>query len=253
MIIADINKKISEREEAVICASRALDDGFIKEIYLNDFKRRFAWSTNHLEGNTLSLDETIKSIDYDEVVSGHTYAEYYDIKNLWNTLKEFDFNGKVEITEDMIKKYNGLIRGEETDYRTSAVYIGNEVRAVYIAPPPDEVPKRMPELVAEFNKKTAGSLVELIDNVAHSHIGFERLHPFSDGNGRTGRMIINRMLVNNDVIPISMEHKSKYMQGFRAYDKTGDMSLIKKSILDGMSEAASRIEEIKMKREHSRS
>lgn len=56
--------------------------------FIKDFAYRFCWSSNALEGNTLSLDETICLIDYDEVRSGHTYTEYQEAKNLYKAIKK---------------------------------------------------------------------------------------------------------------------------------------------------------------------
>ena len=57
-----------------------MEDPLIRQPFTEDFVRRFSWSTNAIEGNTLSLEETIALIDYDEVRSNHTYAEYTDAK-----------------------------------------------------------------------------------------------------------------------------------------------------------------------------
>lgn len=62
--------------------------------FIKDFAYRFCWSSNALEGNTLSLDETICLIDYDEVRSGHTYTEYQEAKNLYKAIKRKCFHCK---------------------------------------------------------------------------------------------------------------------------------------------------------------
>lgn len=62
----------------------------------------------------------------------------------------------------------------------------------------------------------------IFSSITEYHIRFERIHPFSDGNGRTGRMIMNQQLINNDMLPITIDKTSKYRQAFRAYEKNGD-------------------------------
>lgn len=65
-----------------------LENPLISQPFTEDFARRFSWSTNAIEGNTLSLEETIAVIDYDEVRSNHTYAEYTDAKNAYYAIQK---------------------------------------------------------------------------------------------------------------------------------------------------------------------
>ena len=59
---------------------KLMENPLISQPFVEDFAKRFSWSTNAIEGNTLSLEETIAVIDYDEVRSNHTYSEYTDAK-----------------------------------------------------------------------------------------------------------------------------------------------------------------------------
>ncbi len=65
-----------------------MEDPLISRPFIDDFARRLAWSTNAIEGNTLSLDDTIAVIDYDEVRSNHTYSEYSDAKNAYYAIQK---------------------------------------------------------------------------------------------------------------------------------------------------------------------
>ena len=71
-----------------------LENPLIIQPFTEDFARRFSWSTNAIEGNTLSLEETIAVIDYDEVRSNHTYSEYTDAKNVYYAIQKTVLNGK---------------------------------------------------------------------------------------------------------------------------------------------------------------
>ena len=70
----------SETEKEIIF--KHLENPLISPPFMEDFARRFSWSINAIEGNTLSLEETIAVIDYDEVRANHTYSEYTDGKIL---------------------------------------------------------------------------------------------------------------------------------------------------------------------------
>ena len=65
---------------------------------------------------------------------------------------------------------------------------------------------------------------KLLLEIAQQHIVFERIHPFQDGNGRTGRILINQQLINNGLPPISIKPTGKYRQAFRRYNNSGDLS-----------------------------
>lgn len=95
-----INEIVSEMDKI-----DALKDGFVRDVFTKDFSYRFCWSSNAIEGNTLTLDETISLIEYDEVKSGHTFSEYQEAKNLFYAIEKMMLPLEEKtITEDWIKK-----------------------------------------------------------------------------------------------------------------------------------------------------
>ena len=79
MALIDNEKLYENIEKKLELIKAAKEQPVIMKPFIKDFAYRFCWSSNALEGNTLSLDETICLIDYDEVRSGHTYTEYQEI------------------------------------------------------------------------------------------------------------------------------------------------------------------------------
>ena len=89
-----------------------LENPLISQPFTDDFARRFSWSTNAIEGNTLSLEETIAVIDYDEVRSNHTYLEYTVVKNAYHAIQKMLLPfAKTVIDEEWVRKANGYITG----------------------------------------------------------------------------------------------------------------------------------------------
>ena len=81
------NEKLFEIiENQISDANEKMKDLLIREPFTENFSRRFCWSSNAIEGNTLSLDETVDFLDYDEVRSGHSYSEYQDTKALYRAI-----------------------------------------------------------------------------------------------------------------------------------------------------------------------
>lgn len=211
-------------------------------LFEKDFSLRFCWSSNAIEGNTLSLDETVSLIEFDEVQAGHTYSEYQETKNLYRAIEKMllPFR-KREITENWIKESNALVLGGDGAYRTNPLYIGSVVEAVYYPPAPEKVPELMGEFSKRLNFKEEDTK-KILCEVARQHIQFEQIHPFSDGNGRVGRMILNQQIINHDLIPLVIEPGSKYRQAFLRCEKKGDLSMMVHVLCKSELESMERLE-----------
>ena len=128
----------TEKEEIF----KFMENPLISQPFTEDFAKRFSWSTNAIEGNTLSLEETIAVIDYDEVRSNHTYSEYTDAKNAYYAIRKMLLPfAKTVIDEEWIQKANGYIRHMQGEYRDTTVYIGNLAEAAYYPPDQQYIPK----------------------------------------------------------------------------------------------------------------
>ncbi len=250
-IINDIKKKLAETRERLDSMQCFRKDLLVWNAFYEGFQYRFCWSSNSIEGNTLSLDETIAVVDYDEVAAGHKFAEFQEAKNLFRAIKEMSPRG-FAISEEWIKKLNGIICGTYGEYRQENVFVGNPARAVYYPPKYQAVP----ELMQAYLKKICGfkstDFSEIVEHAAEYHIEFERIHPFADGNGRTGRILLNQMLMNHGILPAAISHKSKYRQAFREYDTKGDKSLMIYLICEALQESANLLKELGMKKQKDR-
>lgn len=234
---------LQQLNQEKISFSKLQQNTVLFEPFWNDFKVRFCWSSNAIEGNTLSLDETIEVVLYDEVRSGHSYSEYKEAKCLYKAICEQFFIEKMDITEEWIKSCNAFIRECQGEYREKEVYIGTIVEATYFPPSPEKVADKMKELLMKANFSD-NSLEDIIKKIAEFHIEFERIHPFADGNGRTGRMILNQQLINHDLLPVAIDKTSKYRQAFRIYDKSGDTSMLEHIIYSDELQMIERYKEL---------
>lgn len=177
---------------------------------------KLAYNSNRIEGSTLSEDQTayifdtgtivasgevIKAKDIEEM-SGHfmTFNEMlktYDKPLSHELIKKYHYRLKSGVFEDMA---NGLVAGE---YKK----IANKVSDVKTALP-SEVFSRMDTLIKDYISKENITLYDL----AKLHAEYETIHPFSDGNGRTGRIILFKECLKNNIVPfvITDENKRKY-------------------------------------------
>ena len=95
-----------------------------------ELRIRLSWNTNSLEGNTLTLEETVDALEYDEVRSGHTYSEYTEAKTAYLANCELSFTARKETNLELLHRINGIIMGTDGSFRTRQVYVGSiaEVR-----------------------------------------------------------------------------------------------------------------------------
>ena len=198
---------------------RPLTQGELQRLR-EEFLIEYTYNSNAIEGNTLTLQETALVLegvtidkkplkDHLEAV-GHRDAFLY-VQDL--------VKNNVPFSESIIKQIHTLILMDRPEDR--GVYRRIPVRimgAYHVPPDPILVPEQMENLVAEFsiNKK-----MHPIERAALFHLKFEGIHPFVDGNGRTGRLILNLMLMQAGYPPINVKYsdRKRYYEAFDAYYK----------------------------------
>lgn len=249
-MIIDNTKLFQEIEQKLPQAQELMNQEAVKEMFIKDFAVRFCWSSNAIEGNTLSLDETIELIEYDEVSAGKPYSHYQAAKYLYTAIENslLPFH-KQQITKEWIKRNNAIVSGAMGDYRTKEVYVGTVLEKTYIPPLPEKVPGLMKQFLQNINFN-AENLSELIEKIAKAHIDFEMIHPFEDGNGRVGRMILNQHLINHGLLPVTIGPAGDYRRSFALYEKKGDMSKMVHELCKEELKSIERINEMALKLQH---
>lgn len=188
--------------------------------YLEDFITRSTYNSNAIEGSTLTYAETYAVLYNDNSfkIQGKEPREIYEAINHKKAL-ELVFNNlenRIVFSENLIRKINETINKDIKDtegYRKVQVFIrGSE----HIPPEPERIPNLMNYYVYNYNHDEQ----DIFRKVARYHIEFERIHPFEDGNGRTGRLLINYELLKNDLPPvvITKDDRVKYFELLRNQD-----------------------------------
>ena len=191
--------------------------------YLEDLITRSTYHSNAIEGSTLTYAETYAILYNDNSfkIGGKEPREIYEAINhkkalelVFKNLKNND-----EFNEGFIKKLNETINRDIKDtegYRTVQVFIrGSE----HIPPAPEKVPNLMNYFIYNYNHDEQNIFYKL----AKYHIEFEKIHPFEDGNGRTGRLLLNYELIKNNLPPvvISKDDRVKYFEFLKNDDIIG--------------------------------
>ena len=185
----------------------------------------FAYNTNHMEGSSITPDETASIYDTGTILTSsdkvivlkdatETRNHFILFKYMLDTIDE-------PLSEALIKKFHFILKdGTLTDSEKEWFNIGeykkkkNFVGDIATSPPKD-VPKDMKNLLNSYNKINKKELNDIIG----FHVKFERIHPFQDGNGRIGRMIMFRECLHNDIMPFYIEDRNKdfYIRGIKKY------------------------------------
>ena len=188
--------------------------------YLEDFITRSTYHSNAIEGSTLTYAETYAILYNDNSfkIEGKEPREIYEAINHKKALELVFKNLQNDdgFNEGFIKQLNKTINMDIKDtegYRSVQVFIrGSE----HIPPAPEKIPNLMTYFLYNYNHDEEN----IFTKIARYHIEFEKIHPFEDGNGRTGRLLLNYELLKNNIPPvvISKEDRVKYFEFLRNND-----------------------------------
>ena len=197
--------------------------------YLEDIITRSTYHSNAIEGSTLTYAETYAILYNDNSfkIQGREPREIYEAINHKKALELVFENIKTnsDFDERLIKQINETINKDIKDtegYRKIQVFIqGSE----HIPPSAEKIPNLMNYFVYNYNNDTQ----DIYTKIAQYHIEFEKAHPFEDGNGRTGRLLINYGLLKNNLPPVVIqeEDRVKYFEYLKNNDITGLAEWIK--------------------------
>lgn len=196
--------------------------------YFEDFIARATYHSNAIEGNTLSLPETYAILwNDDSLTITATARELYEAINHKYALSLAMESEEPELRESQIKAVARQINrniNEIDGYRRVQVMIRG---AEHVPPAPSQVVSLMMELVYGYNLDVRAGR-DPYEREADFHIRFERIHPFEDGNGRCGRILLERGLLLAGLAPavITKEKRASYLELIARQDVRGLASLL---------------------------
>lgn len=197
------------------------------------FYIRYVYGTTAIEGFALSEEDTAKVLETGLTPSNKPVMDVVAVNNYKN-VKAFLSEYKGDVTEKLIKEVHSLLmygmkapngkeipRGEYRDKEVSLVGLG------FTPPPHEQIAPSMRYLIQEYHHGVQ-TRIHPIELAAIFHQKFEEIHPFQDGNGRTGREILNFMLMKNGYpkIYITPEERSAYIDALEKGNQLDHTSLI---------------------------
>lgn len=199
------------------------------------------YNSNAIENSTLSLKETERilfEMDY-ELGRKVSSRELFEAKNLARVMKyiaNLEYSRELNV-ETILMLHLMLISNIDDQIAGRFRGVGEYVRVgAHIAPPPEEVNKLISEALVDYSSDLNGNF---LDKIARFHLRFEQIHPFNDGNGRIGRVLINYQLMKIGFPPIIIRDKEKkvYYRSFVEFNDRGKCDLLSKLLDLGVKES----------------
>ncbi|MBQ7123289.1 MAG: Fic family protein [Oscillospiraceae bacterium] len=182
------------------------------------------YNSNHMEGSRLTHDQTRYIFETNTIGVENESLNVDDVIETANHFRCIDMiidNAKSGLTEKFIKELHLILKNGTSDSRKDWFAVGdykklpNEVGGMETAFPED-VSKKMKTLLSEYNQKEEKSIEDILD----FHVKFEKIHPFQDGNGRVGRLIMFKECLKYNIIPFIIEDDLKifYYRGLKEWN-----------------------------------
>lgn len=185
---------------------------------------KLSYNSNHMEGSTLTEEQTRYIYETNTIGLEREPANIDDIIETVNHFQCFDYIldcADNVLTENIIKKIHAILKSNTSDSRLEWFNVGEYKQRPNMVgdsktTPPSKVKKEIQKLLFEYNQK---EIIDFKDIVAF-HYQFERIHPFQDGNGRVGRLIIFKECLKYNIVPfiIDEKHKLYYYRGLKEFE-----------------------------------
>ena len=182
------------------------------------------YNSNHMEGSRLTHDQTRYIFETNTIGADNEVLNVDDVVETVNHFRCIDLiidHAKAPLTEKFIKELHLILKNGTSDSRKEWFAVGdykklpNEVGGRETALP-EEVADQMKVLLKSYNEKAETTLEDILE----FHVNFERIHPFQDGNGRVGRLILFKECLKYNIVPFIIEDDLKlfYYRGLKEWD-----------------------------------
>lgn len=220
---ARINKKNTEPETVL----EVLRDEMIHNISGGLYHKtqiELTYNSNHMEGSRLTHDQTRYIFETNTVGADEGVLHVDDIietSNHFRCMDKIIQKAEIKLTEKFIKELHLILKSGTSDSKLSWFSVGgykkrpNEVGGMTTTLP-ENVGSEMKSLLSRYNALPEVTLDDILD----FHVKFERIHPFQDGNGRIGRLIMFKECLKHDIVPFIIEDDMKifYYRGLNEWD-----------------------------------
>lgn len=214
-----INRTTKEKIETLYNLYTTLtigNESLLKEIALAEIPE-MVYNSNAIENSTLTLEDTEKILAGDTINRNMNVREIFEAKNLAKITASLLEKPEEKISINLILELHKILLTHIDDAIAGRFRCGKEWVRVgnHLGANPQFVYSLIEELVDEYNQNKN---LYFLDAIARFHAEFETIHPFVDGNGRMGRVLINIQLINSGFPPIIIQNKSKHTEYYPLFN-----------------------------------
>lgn len=217
-----INKK-SNAPKTLLEVLKSEKTGKVKGGIYHKTQIELTYNSNHIEGSKLTHDQTRYIYETNTIGVSKSSINVDDIVETANHFKCIDMiidSANQPLSESFIKHLHLTLKNGTSDSRKDWFAVGdykklpNEVGGI-VTTPPEQVDKQMKRLLTTYNK----SKEKVFNNIIEFHVAFESIHPFQDGNGRIGRLILFKECLRYNIVPFIIDEELKlfYYRGLQEW------------------------------------
>ena len=220
----DRTNKKSDAPKGLLEVLKAEKKSGVKGGIYHKIQIDLTYNSNHIEGSRLTHDQTRYIFETNTIgiaEEGVRVDDIVETVNHFRCIDEVIDNAHLQLSEKFIKSLHNILKTGTSDSRLDWFTVGdykklpNEVggRETTL---PEKVAEEMKKLLTDYNSENEKTLQDIID----FHVAFERIHPFQDGNGRIGRLIMLKECLRNNIVPFIIEDDVKmyYYRGLKEWN-----------------------------------
>jgi Fic family protein len=213
-------------ESPLLTALKVQKDSQLKGSIYHRTQIDLTYNSNHIEGSRLTHEQTRYIFETNTIGITDSVVNVDDIVETVNHFRCIDYiidHAKEPLSESLVKQLHMMLKRETSDDRREWFAVGdykrlpNEVGGMETTLP-NEVHQQMKALISSYNNTKRKTLEDILD----FHVRFEKIHPFQDGNGRIGRLLMFKECLANDIVPFIIfdELKQFYYRGLQKWGHT---------------------------------
>ena len=218
-------KKVSDTPKTLLEILKAEKQAKLSGGIYHKIQIELTYNSNHIEGSRLSHDQTRYIYETNTIGMANDVVNVDDIVETANHFRCIDLiidRAEGKITESLIKELHRILKSGTSDSRLDWFAVGdykripNEVGGKDTTAPED-VPEAVRKLLTEYNRKEVKTLRDIVD----FHYRFECIHPFQDGNGRVGRLLLFKECLKYNIVPFVIDEHLKmfYYRGLTEWPR----------------------------------
>lgn len=192
-------------------------------------QRLMAYNSNKIEGSTLTEEQTASLFDTGVLPKSDDYYRAKDVEEMNGHFLMFNKmldTLDAKLSSDLIKTFHYELKSGVFEDRANGYAIGDYKKrpnmiGLYETVLPKQVPEKMEQLISWYNNQNVS-----LETLAEFHARYESIHPFQDGNGRTGRLILFRECLRHNISPFIIEddNRPEYLDALKAYRQDQSIS-----------------------------